>query len=304
MRRPLLTWIWIGVLLLSIFQWGLGDWKTACQRVISELPLSKPPLFAGTASLRSVIPSVEAGPAPPRLRRLANTTRGLRDLIRDPKVILLENALLDTTLPASLPIPAELRHQGDPKAYIVQARCSVNDAFRAQLNGVGATLVSYIPNNACLVRASAEEAGRLEAAPQIQAVLPYEPYYKLRPSVLGAAVDGTPLPEGSALSLLLFPGGEADARADLGRMGVGIVGGEASPFGPVLRVAPPPGGPPSALALLVALARLTEVQGIERGSTASAGQRSQPGCCRGRYRHPDGLKLHGPGWKKRDGRRG
>ena len=52
-------------------------------------------------------------------------------------------------------------------------------------------------------------AQQLQAGPRTQAVLPYEPYYKLKPSLLNLAVAQKPLPANSALNVLLF----ADARA-------------------------------------------------------------------------------------------
>ncbi|MGA2867519.1 MAG: hypothetical protein ABSF95_23855, partial [Verrucomicrobiota bacterium] len=133
-------------------------------------------------------------PTPQRPYRLSNTSQPLGQLVRNPNAILLENALLDTTQPANLPIPASLRAQGDPGAYLVQARGPLDESFRALLRQAGARMVCYIPNNACLVRASQAVARQLAAAPQTQAVLPYEPYYKLKPWLLQAALDQVPLP--------------------------------------------------------------------------------------------------------------
>jgi hypothetical protein len=57
------------------------------------------------------------------------------------------------------------------------------------LKEAGVQVVSYIPNNAALVRATPEQA-RLQMANDalFQAVLPYEPYYKLATDLLPAAV--------------------------------------------------------------------------------------------------------------------
>ena len=103
-------------------------------------------------------------------------------MLRSDQAVLLENALLDTTRPAALPIPDHLRAQGDPGRYLVQSRGPIDNAFRSLLHAAGATIVSYIPNNAFLVRASAGAAQQLQAAPLTQVVLPYEPYYKLKSS--------------------------------------------------------------------------------------------------------------------------
>ena len=188
--------------------------------------------------------------------RLSNTTTPLRQLQRSDQALLLENALLDTTRPAPA-IPDHLRAQGDPGSYLVQARGPIDNAFRSVLQAAGATIVSYIPNNAYLVRASAAVAEQLKADPQTQDVLPYEPYYKLKPSLLKLAVAQEPLPDDSALNVLVFADASATARAALERLGARIVGdAERSPFGPVLRVVPPTNSLP-------AVAGLPGVQEVE-----------------------------------------
>ena len=150
--------------------------------------------------------------------RLSNTTTPLRQLQRSDQAILLENALLDTTQPAPA-IPDHLRAQGDPGSYLVQARGPIDNAFRSLLQAAGATIVSYIPNNAYLVRASAAVAQQLSADPQTQAVLPYEPYYKLKPSLLKLAVAQNPLPDDSALNVLVFADARETVRGGLGEAG-------------------------------------------------------------------------------------
>lgn len=191
-------------------------------------------------------------PAP----RLSNTAATLEELQGSDQAILLENATLDTAqaMPA---IPDHLRAQGDPGAYVVQARGPVDNAFRARLQGAGAEIVSYIPNNAYLVRATAGVAAQLRAAPETQAVLPYEPYYKLKPSLLKLAVAQDPLPPGSALNVLLFADARAATRAELEKLGARVAGDEErSPFGVVVTVLPPVDG-------LAALAGLPGVQVVE-----------------------------------------
>ena len=158
--------------------------------------------------------------------------------MRNDRALLLENALLDTAQPAPA-IPAHLRAQGDPGSYLVQARGQIDDAFRSMLKTAGATVVSYIPNNAYLVRASAAMAGQLQADPRTQAVLPYEPYYKLKPSLLRLAVRQQSLPEGSVLNLLLFADAREGTLAELKNLGAQVLGEDQSPFGPMVSVRPP-----------------------------------------------------------------
>jgi hypothetical protein len=59
--------------------------------------------------------------------RLSNTTKSLDQLMRDRHAILLENALIDSSRPLNLSIPKNLQSQGDPGAYIVQARGPIDN---------------------------------------------------------------------------------------------------------------------------------------------------------------------------------
>jgi len=200
--------------------------------------------------------------------RLSNSTASLGALQQSDTGILLENALLDTAQPVPA-IPEHLRAQGDPGTYIVQSRGPLNDAFRALLQSAGATMVSYIPNNAYLVRATQAAAERLRAAPQTQAVLPYEPYYKLKPSLLKLAVERSPLPAGSALHVLLFADASEPTQAALQGLGAEILSGpDRTPFGPVVTVrsAEVPAGQRPAVepgAWVAAIAGLPGVQELE-----------------------------------------
>jgi subtilisin-like proprotein convertase family protein len=171
--------------------------------------------------------------------RLTNTRKTIGELTKMPHAILLENALIDTDGKVDLKIPAPLRAKGDPGAYIVQARGPIDAAFRALLASAGAQIVSYIPNNAYLVRVSAAGAGMLAGSAPVQAVLPFEPYYKLQPSLLGLAVEQQPLPPGTALNVGLFAADAAATEQQLENLGFKIMGMDRSPFGPVLHLLAP-----------------------------------------------------------------
>ena len=161
---------------------------------------------------------------------LTNTATSPRKLIRSGKAILLENAWYDTTQPISGLIPEHLRAKGDSGAYLVQSRAPPDDSFRRLLRAAGAEISSYIPNNAYLVRASAAVAQQIAADPQVQAVLPYEPYYKLQSPLLGIAVSQEPLPDNSALNVLLFQAARSDAIEEIKKLGLEILAEESSPF--------------------------------------------------------------------------
>ncbi|MGD0251350.1 MAG: S8 family serine peptidase [Verrucomicrobiota bacterium] len=195
--------------------------------------------------------------------RLSNTTKPIGELMGDPHAILLANALIDTSAKLDLSIPKQLQAPGEPGAYIVQANGPIDNAFRAMLARSGAQIVSYIPNNAYLVTVSAGNANALAGNPMMQAVVPYEPYYKISSSMpvtierktsswtpiearpaaqttlLDLAVGQKPLPAGTYLTLGLFNDGATATVAQIEKLGGQIVAREDSPFGPVVRVQPP-----------------------------------------------------------------
>ena len=172
--------------------------------------------------------------------RLSNTTQSIGWLMKRPHAVLLENAFIDTEVRQGLKIPDNLKHQGDPGAYIVQARNAPDARFRSVLTMAGAQIVSYIPNNAYLVQISESGAGTLAGSSLVQAVLPYEPYYKIQSSLLDLAMNPQePLPGGTVLTVALFAKDAAVTEPMFAKLGAQIVGRDNSPFGPILRVEPP-----------------------------------------------------------------
>jgi len=188
--------------------------------------------------------------------RLRNTSLPLAELVHMDEAILLRNALLDSRQPPPVSFPEHLRRKGDPGAYVVQARGAVTESFRHRLRESGAEVVSYIPNNAFLVRADAEAARSLEAWPGIRAVLPWEPYYKFSLSLLGPAVERVQLTPRDRLNVVVFPGREASARQAMEALGITVFNEARNPFGRVFSVAPSPDA-------LTQLALRPEVQAIE-----------------------------------------
>ena len=188
--------------------------------------------------------------------RLKNTTKTSGQLLQDDHAVLLENALIDTSKPRDFKLPDSLKLSGDPGSYIVQARGVLDDAFRAVLESSGAKIISYIPNNAYLVRASAAAARQLEGQGIVQAVLPYEPVYKPKGELLGLAMRGEPLPKAAKLNVLVFSDARSEVVAELKRTQVTTLAEDSSPFGTVLTVQPGEDW--------VALTRMPGVQIIER----------------------------------------
>lgn len=183
--------------------------------------------------------------------RLSNTARTLEELMRSDSAVLLRNALIDTSVTNGLAIPAHLRAEGDPGSYIVQSRGALDEAFRSRLNDAGAAIVSYIPNNAYLVRASEAGANQLRSLPETQSVLPWEPYYKLDLALLALAVESKSLPEGANLNVLVFPGERDAGLKSLEALGAKLLGEDRSPFGHKLIVEAPSGILPALAALPV-----------------------------------------------------
>ena len=189
--------------------------------------------------------------------RLTNTKSSIGKLVRNEKAVLLRNAFIDTSLGTSLEIPKSLLAGDNPETYIAQAKGPLTAAFRRHIATTGGRIISYIPNNAYLVRMGADGARRLMEWPGTQSVLPFQPYYKLEMKLLEMAITDQPLPLGALLNVVLFPDSEPTAVKHLAEMGIGVLSQDRTPFGSKLLARVPEDQ-------LAALARLTEVQGIER----------------------------------------
>src|SRR5882724_1112627 len=157
--------------------------------------------------------------------RLSNTTQGVGELSKNRHAILLENALIDSDNSQALTIPDSLKSHGDPGAYIVQSHGPVTDSFRAHLTDAGATIVSYIPNNAYLVRAS---AGTAQLLAQNATVTPWEPYFKVKAGLMPMALKGQGV---SGLNVNVFSDALAETRAAFDKMGITVAAQSQSPFG-------------------------------------------------------------------------
>ena len=283
MRFTSRTWFLLSLLFFvaALFFWLLGDGYQAKKKhspnapkpqveaststpssrpypLLTRLPadlLGQLPASVGNTGGVTAVPSTRvAKPSFPH--RIGNTSKTLNELARLDSAILLRNALIDTARPLQLAIPEHLRSKSETGSYVVQSRGPISDGFRARLREVDATIVSYIPNNAFLIRVTSDKARRLAAWPETQAVLPFEPYYKLDDELLALAVQLQPLPAEKWLRLTLFPGERDAALEALKPLGSEVISEEPSPFGPQLLIRP---GSSS----LAALAQLPAVQGIE-----------------------------------------
>jgi subtilisin-like proprotein convertase family protein len=242
MKRSLLTWFIVLLLLAAAVVFLLYRQGNRHSNFISQ---SKNPSVAASQSSASHSVStnaVKAAAASAKTNRfawrLANTDKTIAQLQHDPHAILLENAFIDTSAKFNLTIPKNLQSPGDPGAYIVQARGPITPAFKAMLAMNGATVVSYIPNNAYLVRASEAVASGLMANTLVQAVIAYEPYYKVASPLLAMADE--PMPQNKQLNLALFPDSAEATMQQIQQLGGLIVAEQNSAAGyPIVRVQPP-----------------------------------------------------------------
>ena len=176
MRARPLVWLTLGVIcLVGILAYlrlaprPVAKPQSAASSTPSGSRLHREPTTNSYTIAESTAPAFLTGQTEPKPKRdplahrLSNTPKTAGQLLRDDNAVLLENALIDTSRPLGFSIPEHLRAPAKPGSYIVQAKGAVNNSFRSALAAAGATVVSYIPNNAFLVRASSEAATSEEA---------------------------------------------------------------------------------------------------------------------------------------------
>lgn len=186
--------------------------------------------------------------------RLRNTTATLDDLVHRDTAILLRHALVDTASGEPIAIPLRLRAEGDAGAYVIQAKSAVDAALRRSIREVGGQIVSYIPNNALLVRLDESGVARLLADNSVGAVLPFEPYFKFDGELLGRLVkDSTEVWNETVVATV---SGDEQAVASVEkRVGPALLRSR-SPFGILLTLQ-------VSSENLMDLSRLPEVTGLE-----------------------------------------
>jgi len=194
----------------------------------------------------------------PRLHKhfLKNTELPVSEVARRDDAILLANAVILTSSGIELEIPEYLRAGEDPGAFIIQSKGKIGPEFRKLIEGVGGHIEAYVPNNAFLVRISADCAKQLLVNPQVGVVIPYHPWFKLAPDLLARAVENKPLVGGRQLKVGVFGDLAGQVQQAFERLDVVVLGVERSPFGPVFQVRIPPDA-------LVSVASLPGVHWVE-----------------------------------------
>ncbi|GAB4370852.1 MAG: hypothetical protein Kow0062_05940 [Acidobacteriota bacterium] len=112
----------------------------------------------------------------------------------------------DAALPAA---PAAFRAGPDDPVRLVSLRTKVLPEWRAALEAAGAEVLKYVPDDAFLVRASAEVRERLAALSIVRRVEPYHPWYRLAAPVRAWIDETGAAGEMRRFRVLLFEWGAA-----------------------------------------------------------------------------------------------
>lgn len=114
---------------------------------------------------------------------LCNSSRSLMALRHDPAVILLRNAIIDTSVIAaggpSIEIPERFQAEKDTTRFIVLFSEPLSEKQKAALSAVGATIEHYLPNRAYAISADAETIKKVKAMNGVRHVEPFHPYFKM-----------------------------------------------------------------------------------------------------------------------------
>ena len=167
--------------------------------------------------------------------RFRNTAAAVDELVRNDRALNLRNALVDTANGVPLQLPAGLEAGEDPGAYVVQSRSVLTESLRRQLRDAGLEIVSYIPNNAYLVRGSRSAMEQAAGSPEVAAVLPFAPAFKLEPELLDQTLAGDSAPERQQLIVTVVD--PANTMPAIAALGGTEVFRERGPFGQLVTVA-------------------------------------------------------------------
>lgn len=194
------------------------SWAVAARdRDSGALSLSEPSTFQATKTYASEMP------ASPLIRE---ASRGVVSVepYSDGTSILFSNGLRFDPMREGAPeLPANMTaralREGETGSFIVQLAGPVRDGQREEIAAAGATIFTYVPNYAFVVRMPAESKAALEALPFVRWVGAYHPAYRV-----SAAREMNEITGVRTLSVLLF--GDADmaaAQSDLEAMGATIL---------------------------------------------------------------------------------
>lgn len=124
--------------------------------------------------------------------------------------MLIDPKLAETALPANLRLSEDdlTRHRSQPSRYIVQLNEPPSREGRAQMNGqLGLALQDYLPNLSYVEKLSPEAAQAAASDPRVRAVIPFQPAFKLSPTIgrVTARTEQRRAVPGLVMRAVLFP---------------------------------------------------------------------------------------------------
>jgi len=186
---------------------------------------------------------------PAEMGLLSNVDRPLHQFRRrgGNPALIMANAILDTRAKVDegkdWPIPQQFRAVPTTTRYIVQFDGPVSNTLRASIEGMGADVTHYVPNNAYAVRLTTDQREQLEARKDVILVEPHHPYLKLSPHILkylSGTADDTVARRVEAGTYLVMLFNSLNPDEVLAPYDVSIVSRQSSGERPVLTVSADP----------------------------------------------------------------
>jgi hypothetical protein len=227
--------------------------RVVCSRV--DRFSSFVPRAIAAAALATVFAAAIPASASAQSARLDPARAAAR--LRDERLLLLVNAQFDP-LAQRAPLPDALRWTAADSApldyFVVQLRSKPVPSDHLELSTLGAQELEYLPNDAFLVRAATASLPALVGWPRTRAIVPFEPGFRIAPSLLARATAA-----GRALldvSIRLFAGADpAAATLAMRELGIDLPESDAGARERLLARMPAD--------RLVALARIRDVQWVQ-----------------------------------------
>ncbi|HON07004.1 MAG TPA: S8 family serine peptidase, partial [Verrucomicrobiota bacterium] len=236
-------WALVSVLLFvgAGVSWQIAEWqehqklKQTQSPATNTVSTSRVERVSTNSQLNAVITNSPAS-KPSIPIRLTNSDKKPAELAKSPTALLLQNAVIDTSTGKPLPIPSVLLSPTNSHSFIVQSSGPLNDAIRNGIKTAKAKIVSYIPNNAYLVRAESSDATLLAKIPGVQAVVNYEPYFKLSGELLNLMNENMRNRDSLTINVLGYDGQKEELKKELTQLGANFINEQNNPFGPQFTV--------------------------------------------------------------------
>ena len=155
------------------------------------------------------------------------------------------------------PIPADLRIQSVPPDiqgyYLLQFHAPVQEEWKAQVEALGARLLSYVPDYTFIARLDEASRDKVASLPYVRWIGPYHPAYKISPELR----DLAPSVDGITVTIMTFePTQLQRTLAALAEIGGHVIDCQSAAHWAILRAKVTPGA-------VSDIARIPEVRWIE-----------------------------------------